>query len=245
MKENILNDQILNTVNKWGAIYLDDLVSHLSSLDFKTDLSRLYINRLTKKGLLEKISDAKDTRKRILLPKSVKDFYTSEDDVTQNCTFHAHDSITSGICLDITKFDSVADVNGSRHSHDPLSKKGDLIPDAELVIWNDKKTGLSFAAIEVEIQQKNKVKITNKLLAYSTNTNYSHVLYFFPSQRMAFTYHLVLKKLEHDHSENKTRDFGKFVFLFRKDETLKLTKFDTYQPLLPESQNTIKSIFRH
>lgn len=242
MKESILNDHILNTVNKWGAIYFEDLVSHLSRYDFNTKLSRLYVDRLTDKGLLEKISDIKNTRKKIILPKSMKEFYSSEEDVISNSVHRTHDSITTGICLDILGFGSVADINGARHTHDALSKKGDLVPDAELAIWNEQKTTIRQVALEVEIQQKNKMKIRNKFLSYSTNTSYANVLYFFPNERIALTYKIVLGQLRSESPDIKNRNFEKFIFLYRKDENLKLTRLDSYELCSPEKSDNYKAI---
>ena len=243
MKESILNDEIINIVNKWGAIYTEDLISHLAYFDYKAAHARVYIDRLVNKGIVEKTSDLKNVKKKIIILKEGINLLNDNDGPTPSSAYHTHDSVTTGLCLDISKFDSVADINGSRHTHDVLSKRGDIIPDAEFALWKDKKTGIIHGALEVEIQQKNKVKILSKFNSYSANDSYSFILYFFPNKRMALTYYIMLAKAKHDSINNNLRNFDKFIFLYRKDETLSLTKLSSYEPYSPDNVKVLKTIF--
>lgn len=244
MKESILNDKILTTINKWGAVYQDDLLYHLSKQDFNIPVCRVYIGRLIKKGLIEKVSDIKRSNNSILIAKKSKSFYSSADDTTDTLSHFGHDSTTSGLCLEIARFSTVADINIFRASSDNFSNKGEIIPDAEVVFWANDFKSITYGAIEVELNQKNKAKIITKLSQYATNSNYSHVFYFFTNKNTALSYNIILSDLISKNTNSNNYDFNKFIFLFRRSSELKTTSLDSYSTFNLDSMKTFKSLLK-
>jgi hypothetical protein len=244
MKESILNEQILFNINKWGAIYQDDLINYLTIFNYNKKVSRIYIGRLSKKGLITKIPDVKNSQKLILIPNSSKTFYNSSEDSSVNTAYYAHDSITSGLCLDIGKHSSVADINSFHFNSEGFSNKGEIVPDAEIVFWRNNRTNITHGAIEIEINQKNKLKISNKLIHYSKNSHFSHVFYFFSNHSIARTYNLVLAETEHKFNDNNNYNFNKFIFLYRKADNLNLARLDSYKTLNTDSMNTFMDLLK-
>jgi hypothetical protein len=119
-----------------------------------------------------------------------------------------HDSKVSAICMELLKLESVVKSVELEHKikvQNKMSSFDDVLPDARLT---GSFKGQDFqAAIEVELNQKEKSRIISKAKNYFKSTYYDHAFYFFPDEKILKNYDRILK-------EGVDMNYNQKIFLF-------------------------------
>lgn len=197
----------LEPLSKWRILDMESLISFSSDYK-KYATAQKMLWRLHKKKLIEIYRDPWNKKNYIFLGSSGINEINPELKPRLNSGALYHDSKVSTLGLLISKLDKVFskielehEIKKGKHFKDI----GECIPDAR-VIGNLK--GQNFeAAIELELTQKEKVRIIEKAKYYLESKYYNHAFYFFPSSTTLKNYYKILK-------EEFGLEFNKKIFLF-------------------------------
>lgn len=212
---NIEHRKFLKPLVEWRILDLDSLIMS-SGNQRKYWSAQKLIKRLEVKKIVEIYRDPWNKKNYIYLSElGIKEISPDLRPILSSGTLY-HDSKVSVLGQEILKCSFV--FQSIQLEHQIKKGKGirgiqELIPDARVL---GKFKGANFeAAIELELNQKEKSRIIEKGNYYLKSNYYNHALYFFPDCDLLKTYYETLK---HGLGE----DFNKKIFLFSCPNILKI-----------------------
>jgi hypothetical protein len=212
---NIEHRQFLKPLVEWRILDLDSLIMSSGNLRKYWSAQKL-IKRLEEKKLVKIYRDPWNKKNYIYLSElGIKEISPDLRPALNSGTLY-HDSKVTVLGQEILKCNLV--FQSIQLEHQIKKGKGvrgvqDLLPDAR-VLGSFKGTSFE-AAIELELNQKEKSRIIEKGNYYLKSNYYNHALYFFPDVDLLKTYYETLK-------ESLGDDFNKKIFLFSCPNILKL-----------------------
>lgn len=208
----------LETLIEWRILDYKRLASLSKVERYKGyDVVKKLIHRLKAKHLVKIYHDPWSKRGHVYLSN------LGEKLLSPNCSHRLseeslyHDSKVSLICYELMLFKSVISGIELEHIIKGKSKSGlsyeSLLPDAR---FSGRFKGQDFqAAIEVELNQKEKSRIISKAKFYYENSYYDNVFYFFPTESLMKIYSKIFK-------ESIDSDFNLKIFLFHSPDIFNL-----------------------
>lgn len=155
---------------------------------------RRLVQRLEKSNVLSSFKHMGSAEKYIFIPDSINKKIWSESSSKLNKETLFHDAMTTKILMSLYKskfidyFALEHDFESLKHIFKDLDS---IVPDA---IGISKNPNLKFA-FEIEINQKSRNRVFEKVIQFSNNDEIDHVLYFFPSKNIYKNYCLRLMEL--------------------------------------------------
>lgn len=232
-----INSQIISAVVKWSAITHEDLYYYLG---LKTQKSTLHVrtHTLIKNKVIKSTKLMNQTKPILHSYEGTK--LVAGDDIKISINGHLpHDSGLSNVCIRLLQLPNVYDVNTLKD--DNFYNKQLVVPDAEVfVIENDRSLTI---AVEMEASRKGKQRIVNKLIAYSQNSDYEFVLYFFNNEKDAVYYANILHILENDKSTTQTNLKPEKFYFFVRNPRAKMDDFlNSFKPIYPSDISALLSL---
>jgi hypothetical protein len=208
----LLNNEhflFLEPLSDWRILDLKGLIELSQVERYKGyEVVKKLTHRLRSRKIIETYQDPW-TRKNYIYLSSTGEKLICPDSPSKlkNETLY-HDSKVSEICMELLKLDSI--VTGIELEHkikvqNKMSSFDEVLPDARL---SGNFRGEVFqAAIEIELNQKEKSRIVSKAKNYFKSTYYDHAFYFFPDEKILKNYDRILK-------EGVDINYNQKIFLF-------------------------------
>ncbi|MFA6236068.1 MAG: hypothetical protein WC635_01970 [Bacteriovorax sp.] len=198
--------KILLPLKRWRILDLKNLMIETNEFDKYSTFAKV-IQRFEKFKVLKSYRDSWTRRKYVYLTRFGEGFINLSDfpvSLSEENIFH--DLRVVEIVRDFSRVKGVSEIVLEHQIANKKQFKTELstIPDAEIYgELNDKKFKL---AIELELTQKTKLRLTDKAKLYC-NSSYNHVIYFFSSKETLENY----KKL---FDEVLDQSYNDKIFLF-------------------------------
>lgn len=183
------------------------------------DSFRRLILRMEKSNILTSFKHHSSQEKYIYVNEEVSRAINkgSSDIINKETLFH--DSMVSKVLLSL-KNEKFIDYFALDHDLDSIkhlfNNLNSLIPDA---VGISKKSNLKYA-FEIEINQKSRSRVFEKLIQFSNNHSIDHIVYFFPSESVYKNYCLRLMELFKVSEAHIQKELKKRVHLIHSPDLL-------------------------
>lgn len=181
------NRELIWTLEKWGILSFNSL-RKISDSNLTVDGFRKRIHRLAKQDYV-KILKNNMRGESLVLPtkKALDSIKSNRPSIDESIVYHNFILSEIGIVLlNRKKVFSFVFPHEIAKSKKPTSFDNSIEPDAILAMELRGET--ISAAVELEITQKSKDRITDKFKAYYSSNYYACVIYFFDSNRVMNSY---------------------------------------------------------
>jgi DNA-binding MarR family transcriptional regulator len=215
----LINNEHINflrPLEDWRILDIYSLAALANNRRYsKIDNIRKLIQRLVQKGILKSVRDPWSKRVYVYLSPLGQKYVAPDFPASLKEDQLYHDIQVTLLGLALIRLDQV--IKSVELEHKIQKEKGgsvlgEYIPDA---IATGRFKGKSFvAAIELELNQKEKGRIIAKANRYLKSTYYDAVFYFFPDM-------ILLNRYKEIYSEMIDCDFNKKIFLFVFDVKLR------------------------
>lgn len=237
--KNNLSTKILLQITKWQVLTLSDLFRLLPEQGNKDSIRRV-VNDLIKKGFL-KSQSVPSINSKIITGTEKLMLYFGDKDHDSTAKYIAHNAIVNTHCIDFLYFENVDEVITEKDINSGIRELGEIAPDAEADLYFQEKN--QKVAIEFELTQKCKKKLTDKFLKYSQSTYYDYIFFTFADERMARNYanHLIDIKNSANPTCSKI-NIDKFIFSTKSKSVSSESFSGSFNVSFPHNINLIDEL---
>ncbi|MCK6596436.1 MAG: hypothetical protein L6Q33_14650 [Bacteriovoracaceae bacterium] len=225
---NFEHINFLRPLSNWRILDIDNLIFLSKGNKYKSyDSARLLLKSLERKKIIKIYREPWNKKNYIFLSEIGEKLITPDNPNFLKEESFYHDSKVTALCFEIIKANVAINSVELEHQIRSFTKRNifeEVIPDAKLQGYFN---GRQFvAAFELELHQKEKKRIINKVKSYLNSTYYNHAFYFFPDFSLMQIYLNVLQK-------EFGQEFNQKVFLFVTDS------LSSNKPKLKESYGLV------
>lgn len=237
------NRELICTLEKWGILSFNSL-RRVSESNLTVDGFRKRIYRLAKHDYV-KILKNNMNRESLVVPtrKALDTIESNRPSIDESIVYHNFLLSEIGIALiNRTKVSRFIFPHEIAKNKKPASFDNSIEPDAIMGIGLDKE--IVNVAVELEITQKSRDRITEKFKSYYSTNYYSSVIYFFDSSRVMNSYINTYNDCIAENKFNiKSAQDGKIMFCLINSEKIPNLMIEDWKAVVGSNSINLKVIF--